>query len=239
MKTYPLPYLYQSPYYQERGIPKYAVITLPEIFGLNANAEIVADRFCEIFSLPSYGLDFFYALTHEHNDFGYESEAVKKGVGLMNNMTDSLFFEMLSKAKEHITKEYPSVEQFVVCGFCFGGRLAILAGADMEVSHVISFYGSRSNVALPGSALSPVEQVAKRGDTPLPYVMTLFGQHDESITDEDRADISDTLEKAGIDFTESLYDAGHAFFNSHRKTYMAEAARESWNDLKVWLRERL
>lgn len=236
--SYPLPFLYHSPYFQGKH-PEYAVIVLPEIFGLNAHCEIVADRFCEVFTLPSFGLDVFYALTEQHNDFAYNDEGVHRGIELMNAMTGDHFLELFGEAKNKVKEMYPSVKHFIVTGFCFGGRLAMLAGSDEEVSHVISFYGARSDTPLEGGVLSPVKYLAARNAAPLPHVIGLFGKRDDSIPASVRASISDTLEEAGVDYTESLYDAGHAFFNSHRSTYVADAAREAWADVRSWLRERM
>lgn len=226
-------YLYKS---NKPSDSKRAIVILPEIYGLKPFAKELADRCAAELGFTGYALDYFWALTHESNDFDYQA-GMGRGIELMNQMTGELFMELLGKVIERIKLEQPELERLVVVGFCFGGRLAYLSGVHDTVTDIISFYGAGSTK--PGfyhddSAISATVQ-ARQGMQDL-RVLGLFGAEDDSIPEDDRKTIAEQLQGAGISVTLHEYVAGHAFFNADRTDrYVAEAASQAWHDVKTWL----
>ncbi len=226
-------YLYKS---NKPSDPKRAILILPEIYGLKPFAKELADRCATELGFTGYGLDYFWALTHEVNDFDYQA-GMARGIELMNQMSGELFIALLTKVVERVKLEQPELERLAVVGFCFGGRLAYLSGIHDTVTDIISFYGAGSTK--PGfyhadSAVSATVQV-RQGMQDL-RVLGLFGSEDDSIPEEDRKTIAEQLQGAGIAVEMHEYAAGHAFFNADRTDhYVAEAASQAWDDVKTWL----
>lgn len=228
-------YLYTSNHYT--GSSDTAVIVLPEIFGLTGFITSTADRFADEFQMPAYALDFFYQLTGKPNKFDYESD-MQKGVELMQQMRGEDFLQIFNDAVNNIMSDHPEVKNFIVCGFCFGGRLAYLTGLNENVKSIISFYGAGANGPDYIQGRSCIESLAseRTNDSSL-RILSLYGGTDESIPTEDRAKTKSLLEEASINYKEIVYpDAGHAFFNNQRADrYSSEASSAAWDEIRSFL----
>jgi len=228
-------YLYQSP--GEFDQPTTAIIVLPEIFGITSFIRSVADNFAKELSVPAYALDFFYQLNHTPNEFSYEPD-MQKGVELMQQMKGEDFVTIFDTAVSHIVQTQPSIKSLSICGFCFGGRLAYVAGLSAMVKNVLSFYGAGAN--MPGyiNDRSPIEALtdARPRDDQF-SVLSFYGGQDESIPPQDRAMTKKLLAEASISYEEVVYeDAGHAFFNHDRAhMYNQSAAEQSWQKIQTFL----
>lgn len=229
-------YLYTSKHYT--GSSDTAVIVLPEIFGITDFITRTADRFAEEFQCHSFALDFFYQLTGTPNKFDYESD-MQRGVELMQQMRGEDFLMIFNDAIEQITATYPSIQNFVVCGFCFGGRLAYLSGLNDMVKKIISFYGAGANQPNYIEGKSCIDALSnKRSNDPALSVLSLYGGIDESIPTEDRLKTKSLLDEAGINFKEVVYpEAGHAFFNDQRADrYDSDASNAAWENIISFLK---
>lgn len=206
------------------------VIVLPEIFGLTDFICKTTDDFAKQFGVSAYGLDFFYQLNNTPNKFDYDTE-MQKGIELMQQMRGEDFVEIFSTALGEISQDGASIENIIVCGFCFGGRLAYVAGSDPKVSKVISYYGAGAHTPDFINGRTPIENLAqaKTGDSSF-SVLSFYGQKDDSIPDVDRVKTSELLKQANINYEAVVYpQAGHGFFNSERATmYNQPAANDSW-----------
>jgi carboxymethylenebutenolidase len=197
----------------------WAIVVLPEIFGINGFVQGVVDRLSKTHGVPVVALDFALPVTGESRIFAYadmeEAHAVAKQV------TQAGFVAQLSAQIDAIQTEHPSVTKIVIVGFCFGGSLAYLAGTDMRVKTVVSYYGARAhdNVAT---------LVRERCGSDL-KVLSLYGGTDATITPEDRAATKSLFDVAHISYVEKVYpDAGHAFMNQERADrYHTSAASDS------------
>lgn len=230
------PYLYTNTAHYTQESTK-AVIVLPEIFGITDFIKGVTDRIAEEFSLPAFALDHFYSVTGEAEVFDYYGD-YSRNMEIMNSMKGEDFYKLFQQALGEIQAEYPAITEFVVVGFCFGGRLAFLAGMDERVAKVISFYGGQPHLPNYFDGKSPIEALAKaRGSSGL-GVLAFYGGQDESIPAEDRAKTKQFLADANISYAEKVYSqAGHAYFNDARpERYNAEAAKASWDEVKDFLK---
>lgn len=125
---------------------------------------------------------------------------------------------------------YHKIQEFAVVGFCFGGRLAYIAGGEKHVSKAISFYGGGANTPNYIEDKSPIEYLIskKSGDI---AVTSFFGINDPSIPEEDREKIKQAFTDTDIDFSFYEYEAGHAYFQEGRKNYNVVASKASWKIL--------
>jgi carboxymethylenebutenolidase len=93
-----------------------------------------------------------------------------------------------------------------VIGFCWGGGLALRAAQKLDVAGAVAFYGTR----LPQYLDSPLKA---------PF-LGHFGDKDDHVPVEMLAEAQAYLP----DMEVHLYDAGHAFANDARPSYVAKAA---------------
>ncbi|GAB4146642.1 MAG: dienelactone hydrolase family protein [Patescibacteria group bacterium] len=231
------PYVYPS---STQPDSETAIIVLPEIFGLTGSIREVVDRFATETNYPSFGLDFFFELTGQPNNFDY-SQDIGKGVDLMNQMTGEKFISIFERALNEIQENNPNIQNFTVCGFCFGGRLALLSGTNLKVKNIISFYGGGANQPDFYQKHSAVESLvnSRRNDTEL-RILAFFGAEDQSIPADDRQRTQGLLNTADLNYIFEVYkNTGHAFFNKDRDTYVPEAATEAWEEVKKFLKEEV
>lgn len=228
-----LGYLYESQYNSEANVLDTAVVILPEIFGITDFITSTADRFASEFNMPSFALDFFYQLTGEPNKFDYSND-MQKGIELMQKMRGEDFLTIFNSATDEIGAIYPNLQNLIVCGFCFGGRLAYVSGLNSKVNKIISFYGAGANEPNYVQNQSCIEALSsKRANDSSLSVLSLYGGSDQSIPQEDRAKTKDLLTDASIHYKQVVYaDAGHAFFNKQRsQVYNAKASEQSWQTI--------
>lgn len=224
-------YLYESKLNNYNS--KTAVIVLPEIFGITDFITGVVDRFAKEFGLAAFGLDFFYQLNHTPNKFDYDTD-MQKGIELMQKMRGEDFLMIFNDAIEKITATYPDIQNFIVCGFCFGGRLAYLSGLNDKVKRIISFYGAGANGPDYVDGRSTIEALSdKRNYDSSLSILAFYGGADESIPAEDRAKTKGLLQESGIQYQEIVYPGvGHAFFNHQRSDkYNNNASKAAWHNI--------
>ena len=219
------PYLYAN----TTHIANKAVIVLPEIFGITDFIRNTTDRFAEEFRLPAFTLDHFYSVTGKAEVFDYYGD-YSRNMEVMNNMKGEDFYKLFQQGLGDIQVEYPGIIEFTVAGFCFGGRLAFLAGMDERVSKVISFYGGQPHMPNYYNGKSPIEALTDARAASNLEVLAFYGGQDESIPATDRVKTKQILASANISYAERVYEqAGHAYFNDSRtERYNADAAKESW-----------
>lgn len=93
-----------------------------------------------------------------------------------------------------------------VIGFCWGGGLALRAAQVLDVDCAVSLYGTRLTQYLDRPLKAPL--------------MAHFGTLDDHVPPEMRAAAQAALPEMEV----HLYEAGHAFANDARPSYVREAA---------------
>lgn len=121
----------------------------------------------------------------------------------------------------------PSVEadRIGCMGWCGGGRQALfLAAYCSRLRGVASFYGRPVNRPdKPG--LSPIDLVPRMRCP----VFAAYGEADKGIPVETVRQFEKELERAHVPHEVHIFaDAGHAFMNDQRDSYVAAAATDSW-----------
>lgn len=214
-----------------------AIIMLPDIWSQTDYSAETAKQFAQKFDMPVYELDYFYQLTGKANSFNPQTDQAI-APQLMNKMNGEDFINIFNKALDEIKANQPKLESITVIGFCFGGRLAYLSGLSSEVKKIVSFYGAGAHTANYYEGKTPIEALCevRRNDEGL-KVLSFYGSQDGSITQTDRELTAQSFKSAGINYSEKVYDAGHAYFQPGRaEMYNEEAANASWKDLDSFIK---
>ena len=203
------------------------IILTPDIWGLTDYNQATAQALANDYGRPCYILDYFYQLTNQPSKFDPNHDP-QTAPGLMEKMRGEDFMEIFTKGVTAIKAKQPKLKSIQVVGFCFGGRLAYLAGLEKMVDKIVSFYGA--GALKPGfyQGKTAIEALcdARAGDQDL-QVLSFFGNQDQSIPASDQAQIKQSLEAAHISYEHHEYEAGHAYFQQGRPSYSAEAAQLS------------
>lgn len=212
-----------------------AVVVLPEIFGMNKFITATTDRFAEELGLKAFAIDHFFPVTGKSQVFDYANH--DEPIKAMQQLTGAQFMDLFAASLDEIAQKNTEVQEFIVVGFCFGGKLAFLAATDKRVTKVCSFYGSGSTQTGLYPDKSPLQMLAeaRQGDTSL-SILGLFGESDPSIPAEARTEAKKLLTGAQIAYEEKVYDAGHAFMNFERDNlYSGPSAKQAWADVMAFL----
>src|SRR5437660_2424749 len=124
-----------------------------------------------------------------------------------------------------------------VVGFCVGGRLTFLAGAERALGAAVSFYGGG---IVPGRS----EDMPSLLGT-IPHIRTpwlgLFGDLDRGIPVEEVEQLRDAMKDAPVEYELVRYAAaGHGFHCDQRPDpYQADAAEDGWKRTLGWFGEHL
>lgn len=224
-------FLYSSKFNSNTNLQSEAVIVLPEIFGINQNIRDIVDICGKEFGPLSFGLDFYFPIDQQAHDLDYANN-LQTAVDLKSKTKAQDFIKIFNEALDIIQTNNPLITEFVVIGFCFGGKLAFLSGVDSRVKTIFSFYGAGSNTPFFGDK-SAVETLASiRKDDKDLVVRGFFGAEDGSIPESDRALTQKVLVGSGINYQSFEYTAGHAFFRIGGVNYNQLASEESWEIVK-------
>lgn len=225
--------LYQSP--KNPDTSKTAAVVLPEIFGLNGFIKSTTDRFAQELGYKAFALDHFYPVTGENKLYVYSNH--EEPMKTMQQVTGKGFVAQFTTAIDEIQRSNPEVSNFIVCGFCFGGKLAFLTGVDKRVNRIISFYGAGATQPDFYQDKSVIEALcdARKADSRL-KVIGFFGDTDQSIPEPARTNTKQLFEAASINYLEKVYSAGHAFMNFERDNmHNAAASKQAWSDVVAFL----
>ncbi|SNT25760.1 carboxymethylenebutenolidase [Actinomadura meyerae] len=201
------------------------VLLLQEIFGVGDYMEAVAEDLVALGFVVA-APDMFWRIepnwTTAHNE-----EALPKGMSMVSQF-DWEKGVADAKAALDVLKGLPGVGKVGVLGFCFGGTLAYLLGAQAEVDSLVSFYGS----GVPG-ALDQIDALRSP-------VQFHFGGDDPYIPREDVAKVERAVEGRENIEIHVQEDGGHAFHNRKAPMfYQPEPAERAWRLTEAFLKRTL
>lgn len=136
-------------------------------------------------------------------------------------------------ARRHLVSLQSSNDKVAVIGYCSGGRQAFLAACSLDLDAAVDCYGAFV-VGTPPDGMplkvSPLLHLVNDLSCPL---LGLFGADDQHPSPEETAELEKALSAAGKSYEFQTYEgAGHAFFNTDRPSYRAEAAKDGWG--RIW-----
>ncbi|MGH9466443.1 MAG: dienelactone hydrolase family protein [Terriglobales bacterium] len=189
-----------------------SVLVLQEAFGVNGHIQDLTRRVAALGYL-ALAPDLFHRTAPRFQlDYG----DFRPALAHMKALTEAGQTADLRAAQDWLL--HNGVEEVAAIGFCMGGRVAVLAAQVLPgLKAAASFYG--------GQLLSLSAGVSA---TQAP-VLLVWGDRDEHIPREQRAEFAGLLRAAGKTFVECTFsDAGHGFCNDQRPSYAPEAARVAW-----------
>lgn len=185
------------------GKARGGVVIAPEIFGINAHIQAVAD---------GYAADGFHAVApalfdraQRNYDTGYSQPEIQAGVAIMQALDSAKTLLDIDAAVGEAKKG----GKIGIVGYCYGGTVAWLASARTAgLACAVPYYG--------GGMFNLIKEQPK-----VP-VMCNFGETDHSPTLEQ----AKAIVAAHPEISAHFYpNAGHGFNCDHRASYNAEAAK--------------
>ena len=200
------------------------VVILPDVRGLYPFYIELAERLAEA-GHPAIAVDYYgrtAGLGPRDDDFDYmpHREQVK-----------------LEQATEDIAagigelRERTGVSSVATVGFCFGGSLSFVSGANPELglAGVVGLYGVLDAARFDGRG-----PLAQAGNTRVP-VLGLFGGADQAIPAEDVESFEAALAAAGAEHQIHVYPgAPHSFFDRKQEEFADESA-DAWRRMLGFL----
>jgi carboxymethylenebutenolidase len=122
-------------------------------------------------------------------------------------------------------------------GFCIGGHLSFRAALQPDVRATVCFYGTGIHNGKLGKDqdAGSLERASEiRGE-----LLLIFGTSDPHVPEEARAKIKNALERAGTQFSISLYPAEHAFMRDEGPRFDPEATDQAWSEMIQFFRQVL
>jgi carboxymethylenebutenolidase len=119
--------------------------------------------------------------------------------------------------------------QIGAAGFCLGGHLSFRAALDPRVRATVCFYGTgihNGRLGKDDDAGSLVRAGEIRGE-----LLMVWGALDPHIPEEGRAKIEASLKTAGVNFSQRIYAAEHAFMRDEGPRYDSEATDKAFSDM--------
>ena len=203
------------------------IVILPDVRGLHPYYEELALRFAEA-GVDALAIDYFgrTAGTSARGD-GFEHMPHVEQVTWGGVSAD------IPAAAHHLRMEDERrVDALFATGFCFGGRLAFVAGSlGLDLAGAIGFYGwpvgpGRGDVPAPADVA---------GDITNP-ILALFGGADQGIKREMVDAFETALTKAGSDHRIVVYEgAPHSFFDRKAEEF-ADTSRAAWDETLSFVR---
>jgi carboxymethylenebutenolidase len=185
------------------GVPIAGLVVVQEIFGVNRHIRSVADDYAkEGFLTVAPALFDRYERGLE---LGYEGEDMQKARVLISRLNLDHALRDTAAALEYARGQ--TGKKFGVIGYCFGGTIAWLAAARLNVNAAVGYYGG---------------QIAKfAAEHPKAPIMLHFGKLDQHIPKES----IDAVQAVNPEVPIFWYEAGHGFNCNDRASYDAEAAK--------------
>ncbi|MDE3104299.1 MAG: dienelactone hydrolase family protein [Acidobacteriota bacterium] len=208
-----------SAYVAEPSLPATAgVVIVQEIFGVNPHIRRVVDRFAAegflaiapaLFDRIQPGIELEYNATTSRQGFGYVTALDQK-----NTIAD------IDAAVQWLRAQ-PGITKVGVVGFCWGGTLAFLANARLNVDASVSYYGGGIQFYLEEKPKAPS--------------MYHFGERDQHIG----SDVWEAVRNAVPGAPLFTYNADHGFNCDARASYDATAAADAMGRTLAFLRDHL
>ncbi len=190
------------------------VVILPDVRGLYRFYEELALRFAER-GYAAVAFDYF----------GRTAGVAKRGDDWdfwphVDATTPAQIRDDTAAAVAHLRSA--GCAQVFTVGFCFGGRMSLLAAADGHgLAGAVGFYGK------PGERNGQPGPVQRAGEISAP-VLALMAGDDQGIGPDEVAALERALADAGVDHDVVTYEgAPHSFFDRKQEEF-ADASEDAW-----------
>ena len=199
------------------------IVILPDVRGLHPFYEELALRFAEA-GVHAVAIDYFSRTADPApRDARFDPQA---HVARMRPATMNA--DVAAGVAFLRSADGGSAERVFTVGFCMGGRMSFVQGAEagLELAGVIGFYGSPVDTHRTGMP-APVD-VADRFSCP---VLAIYGGADPGIPPESVDAFDAAVDAAGIERRTIVYPgAPHSFFDRNAAEF-ASASDDAWREV--------
>jgi carboxymethylenebutenolidase len=203
------------------------VVIIPDVRGLYPFYIELAERFVQAghhaIAFDYYGRTAGLGPRDDEFDYGPHREQVK-----------------LDQAQEDVAsavaalRDRTGVQSVVTVGFCFGGSLSFIAGANpgLDLAGVVGLYGVLDRSRFDGhGVLTQAAEITRP-------VLGLFGGADQAIPTEQVEEFESALSEAGVEHEIHVYPgAPHSFFDRKQDGF-AEESEDAWRRILSFARAR-
>lgn len=202
---------------------KASIMVFQEIFGVNKHIRDVTARFAQLGFL-AVAPDLFHRSEPHFTEENYNNKEKAQSYG--KAYTSAHMAIDIEGAYQWLKKE-SGHDNISATGYCLGGKVAFLANALFPLKAAISYYGNLGSI---------IEQ-SKNQHGPL---LMCWGGKDDHLGMDMPYNIAKELKSAGKVFTNTLFsEAKHGFFCDQREAYDEVSARQSWELVKIFLKENI
>lgn len=202
------------------------VVILPEIWGITNFTKDLANLIQDKTNKDAIVLDFYAPLGLGPISLPYDEKGTELAYTYKADLTGEQFLSLWQNDfSQHIAEYYPKANNITVIGFCFGGRLAWLAGVDSKVNQIFSFYGAGPHEVY-CYGLGSVDYLAKNRINKDLKCYGFYGALDTSIPEVDREKTKKILSNLYF-YQDYIFPAKHAFMNANRANFDANSAQKA------------
>jgi len=206
-------------YVAKPDLPTHAgLVVIQEIFGVNAHMRRVTDGFAKegfLSIAPS-----LFDRVRPGIELDYNPATMKEGFGYVTALDQNKTIADINAAITWLRAQ-PGITKVGVVGFCWGGTLAYLTNARLNVDASVSYYGGGIQFYLDEKPKSPS--------------MYHFGEKDDHI----KSDVWDAVRAAVPGAPLFTYDAGHAFNRDVGEAWNPKAAAEAMSHTLAFLHKNV
>ena len=204
------------------GRPRAGVVILPDVRGLFAFYERLAERFAGV-GVDAVAIDYFGRTAgtgHRGEDFEFRPH--------VEQTTPEGVAADVEAAIAHL-RERGRVDAIFTVGFCFGGSNSFLQVGNTDLAGTVGFYaGMRQRVE---GGPTPISR-APGAKVP---VLGLFGGADQGIPQDKVEEFGAALARSGVEHTVHTYPgAPHSFFDRSYDQYADECA-DAWRRVLAFI----
>jgi len=212
--------------------PSRAVIVIQEAFGVNDHIQDVTRR--------TATAGYLGVAPHVFHRSGGGTVSYGDMEGVMKHfqqLSDAGFVADVDATLGLIHGEGIADASVGIVGFCVGGRLTFVAGAERSLGAAVSFYGGG---IVQGRSENMPSLLPKIDQMKTPW-LGLFGDQDKGIPVDDVEQLRTALKAAPVETEIVRYaDAQHGFHcDAREQVYNPEAAADAWKRTLAWFGEHL
>jgi carboxymethylenebutenolidase len=209
-----------------------AVVVIQEAFGVNDHIEDVTRRFARA-GYHAVAPDLFHRAGGGTAPYGDFSKVMPLFEGLDG---DDALLRDVDAALDHLRGTGWADGQIGIVGFCFGGRVSLLAALRRPLGAGVGFYGGGIVTGRFPQFPTLIDDVPQ---LTVPW-LGLFGDEDQGIPVDDVERLRLALNEAPAATDVVRYPgAGHGFHCDERPDYVEHDARDAWDRTIAWFQDHL
>jgi carboxymethylenebutenolidase len=210
------------------------VIVGAEIYGITGHVRGACERLADM-GYVALAPDLHHR-TAPWVELAEDEQGLARGFELLHQLTRDDALQDVRAAIDYLRSS--GSDRIGMVGLSVGGHLAYLAASEFDLAAAVIAYGGwipTTDIPLsrPRPTLVRTPAIAGR-------LLVLVGEHDQLISPEQRRQIADALEAAGVRHEVVEYaGVGHGFLNDRRETFDAAATADAWARIRALFADEL